>query len=81
VSKWRKIKSAPKNGTFILAVGFCYGIPECEFFYDVVFWDEAESEWAIEIDTTLNTKTGEEVRKIDIRDCLTHWRPLPEPPK
>lgn len=47
---------------------------------DVVFWSEADDSWVIEVDSTLNSKTGAVKMKTDRREYLTHWMPLPEPP-
>jgi uncharacterized protein DUF551 len=64
VSRWRKIKTAPKDGTKILLYE-----PECTPF--IGWWDNAAMFRGWSVDET----------SIVFEPCVTHWMPLPEPPK
>ena len=67
MSKWRKIKSAPRDGTVILAwfIG-SYSEAMCVRYFEGDPWI-----WCGKYD-----KAGSINKK-----CVTHWMPLPEPPK
>lgn len=74
---WQPIESAPKDGTFILVVGISYNDPSRGHYFDVVCWREEENEFCSETDGSYRTEdSGWETRCF-----LTHWMPLPEPPK
>ena len=69
MSEWRDIETAPKDGTVILASGLDYGKGPSRH-YSVVEWMDfgCESGWY----------PDEDANPIIY---LSHWMPLPEPPK
>jgi hypothetical protein len=64
---WRPMESAPKDGTSILASGLEYGKGPARY-TSVCFWHKGY--WVEDSNTE-----GESL------DYLTHWMPLPAPPK
>ena len=75
MSKWRKIETAPKDGTPIWVRGFDFGNPKGQKHYGWVHWDGERWLWAGCTD--------------GIASHITHWLPLTalsipaykEPPK
>jgi hypothetical protein len=70
MTEWQKIKSAPKNGTPILAIiNWDVGNKD-DRQVEIIEWDEEEGDWF--------TPNGGWFRKAHIH--ATHWMPLPEIP-
>ena len=79
MSEWQEIESAPKDGTVLLGYdsdeggGISMGVV-------VIYWWDADeddpeqypAEWRVH-----EIGTGDEIERANI----THWMPLPEPPK
>ena len=66
--KWKTISSAPKDGTWILVTCGKGFVP------DVVTWNTERSLW-------MRDETNESTWIREKDWLLTHWMPLPEPPK
>jgi hypothetical protein len=64
---WRPIETAPKDGTWILAVGL-NGLPETVRWRTVYAHSVESPQWR-------NARYGDDVHS------LTHWMPLPAPSK
>lgn len=71
MSSWQPIETAPKDGTRILGYGLI-GF-ETTTMAATVIWDKFYSEWH---------GHPSEATEYSVEACkLTHWMPLPEPPK
>jgi hypothetical protein len=72
MSDWRPIKSAPKDGTFILLFGNQHKHNLVNFGGKIVFsgyWDAIDSAWCSHGSTAMGPFYSP-----------THWMPLPAPP-
>ena len=78
MSEWRDIASAPKDGTWFVAVRAgeddSYEVGR----YDPGYWDKYT-----EVSDGLYRKTPELIYEWRFNNMhrMTHWMPLPEPPK
>lgn len=76
--KWEPIETAPKDGTWILAVarGFVPAVAKWE-----PGWRKGGSFEFVEVETFANDDHWQEY--VDTTDPWrpTHWMPLPEPPE
>ena len=76
MSKWQPIETAPKDGTKILGYGLCEyvwrPIEKCE---KIIFIAYHNSSWGDGWYFDINDEDGSVVAH------LTHWIPLPKPPK
>jgi hypothetical protein len=73
--KWKPIKTAPKDGTWFLAIGN-------EKLHDVVSWLPYEvvlKWWAEDADGVWYNGAMDEYYAPQHKRTLTHWMPLPEP--
>lgn len=86
-SKWRKIETAPKDGTSILLFTTCHGMVEAWFApgewtehhehgreYSGPVWVCADDAFQIEVE-----EMGPSPSDLH-HGTATHWMPLPEPP-
>lgn len=71
MSDWQPITTAPKDGTPILATqkGYAYTLNRCK----VVFWDDEAD--------AVGWHIPEDDEGFPSHSWLTHWMPLPGPPK
>ena len=69
MSDWKPIDSAPKDGTYF--IGFCNAYPDKMW---NVSWNENNQYFSLGV-------YDDEDRDLIIIYDLTHWHPLPEPPK
>lgn len=72
MSEWQPIETAPKDGTRILAYGK-HGFDVDERKWATVIWQEYSKGFVC--DPNEATEYDPEV------SIITHWMPLPEPPK
>lgn len=76
MSKWRKIETAPKDGTAVLVIDMSADEP----FADLVHWsdypDEAGPQWYV------GRGLADDIEQSPMiwYSTPTHWMPIPEPP-
>lgn len=71
MTAWQPISTAPKDGTWILAIIAGFWEMNIPYIPDVVSWNDESGGWNF----------CEEEGEIDKDWKPTHWMPLPEPPK
>lgn len=67
MAKWRKIKSAPKDGEQVLLTGYIDNDPEKGRWLFAAYWCCFEGRWIENADCELHPPT--------------HWKALPKPPQ
>lgn len=71
---WRPIESAPKDGTPVVALGNNFGDPSRGHHVEIVVYDAEDECWHRQTKRKRASST-------EALDYLTHWQPLPAPPK
>jgi hypothetical protein len=72
---WRKIKTAPRDGTAILLGNPLWDKPGCDIGVQLGYWSHFNGCWQYE---------GRDALEMNLRDDSehpTHWQPLPELPR
>lgn len=76
MTKWNPIETAPKDGTKILGYGLCeYTWQSIEESEKIIFIAYYNSNWGKEWYFDIDNEDGTPIAH------LTHWMPLPDPPK
>jgi len=81
MAEWQPIETAPKDGTEILAayVYHCDSNGKRTADYSIVRWQDRA--WIALGDGQLAIESQGDTYTNYIRPFVTHWMPLPEPPK
>lgn len=74
MSDWRAIESAPKDGTAILGCCFIESLPHL-YAPTTIYWAAYHPNATGEMTWRTSLIGGNKMRGV------THWQPLPEPPK
>ena len=79
--EWQDIETAPKDGTEILALYLYKGhVPD----YSIVRWENwghGHGAWVAWSDGQLVIESQTDSGTSYLEPFVTHWMPLPEPPK
>lgn len=88
MSKWNKIETAPRDGTWLMLWRPCEDGPWRSSPLIIARWDSTEEEWAWPEECDPWTAQGREKADDDIEsgdgyasNDFTHWMPLPVPPE
>jgi hypothetical protein len=77
---WRPIETAPKDGTLIDLYLTCLTDPNNLFSHRCFncWWGKRDNDWVYDPDDRMNIEL---VNPLKGNYAITHWRPIPKPPR